>query len=190
MVWIAILVIVFVTVYFVNKAKKTQEDENLRLLKNLQKDQHQPSINYNKIPPQTLGTKSYVLTYDCAYDFEDYPFEIVGEAAYQKNIERYAVKNGDRSCFTELQATISREPNNSYDKNACRVDINGSTVGYFARNNALSWVNLLKKLGINDNEKVIVDAVIVGGGDKDYKYGVRLHIPTRIANSSKYIKEM
>lgn len=190
MAWIIILVIFFTTAYFVNKAKRKKEDENLRLIKNLQKDQRPINIKNSETATRTNGAKSYVLKYDCAYDVEDYPFEIVGEAAYKKNIERYAVKNGDRSCFTELQATISREPNNSYDKNACRVDINGSTVGYFARNNAISWVNLLKKLGINDNEKVIVDAVIVGGGDKDYKYGVRLHIPTRIANSSKYIKEM
>ena len=194
MVWIVILTIIFIAAYFINKnIKKSKEDENLILLKNLQRDQSNRGGSYKRLhnptPIQTLGNKKYTLDYDCAYDFEDYPFEIVGEASYQSNIERYAIKKGDRSCFTELKATINREPNNSYDKNACRVDINGSTVGYFPRNNASSWVNLLKKLGINDNAQVVVDAVIVGGGDKDYKYGVRLHIPTRVANAAKYIEE-
>ena len=134
--------------------------------------------------------KTYRIDYDCAYDFDTYPFEIVGEASYQSNISKFAVMRDGKGCFTETEAKIVREPNNSYDKNACRVDINGLVVGYFARNHAESWVNLLNRQNISDSSEVFVKAVIVGGGSKDYKFGVRLDIPSRIANAAKYIKEI
>jgi hypothetical protein len=41
-----------------------------------------------------------------------------------------------------------------------------------------------------DNSEVYVRAVIVGGGSKDHSFGVRLDIPSRVANSAKYIKEV
>ena len=134
--------------------------------------------------------KIYRIDYDCAYDFESYPFEIVGEASYQSNISKFAVMRDGKGCFTEMEARIVREPNNSYDKNACRVDINGLVVGYFARNHAESWVRLLDKLNISDSSEVYVKAVIVGGGNKEHKFGVRLDIPSRVANSAKYIKQI
>lgn len=134
--------------------------------------------------------KTYRIDYDCAYDFDTYPFEIVGEASYQSNISKFAVMRDGKGCFTETEAKIVREPNNSYDKNACRVDINGLVVGYFARNHAESWVNLLNRQNISDSSEVFVKAVIVGGGSKDYKFGVRLDIPSRISNAAKYIKEI
>ena len=70
------------------------------------------------------------------------------------------------------------------------MDIKGLTVGYFPRNNAESWVKLLGRLNMPDNSEVYVKAVIVGGGSKDYSFGVRLDIPSRVANSAKYIKEI
>lgn len=68
------------------------------------------------------------------------------------------------------------------------MDIKGLTVGYFPRNNAESWVKLLGRLNMPDNSEVYVKAVIVGGGSKDYSFGVRLDIPSRVANSAKYAK--
>lgn len=142
------------------------------------------------LEPFNNAKKAYQIEYDCAYDFENYPFEIVGEASYQSNISKFAELRDGKGCFTETEARIVREPNNSYDKNACRVDINGLVVGYFAKNHAESWVRLLERLNISDSSEVYVKAVIVGGGSKDYKLGVRLDIPSRIANSAKYIKEI
>lgn len=134
--------------------------------------------------------KTYRIDYDCAYDFDTYPFEIVGEASYQNNISRFAIMREGKGCFTEVEAIIYREPNNIYDKNACRVEINGLTVGYFARNHADSWVKLLERLDMPTNSEVYVNAVIVGGKDIEQKFGVRLDIPSRIANAAKYIKEI
>lgn len=140
----------------------------------------------NKLAPKRI----FRLDYDGAHDFDSYPFEIVGESHYQSNIERFAIKREGKGCFTEVEAKIIRELNNSHDKNACRVDIKGLTVGYFPRNNAESWVKLLGRLNMPDNSEVYVKAVIVGGGSKDYSFGVRLDIPSRVANSAKYIKEI
>lgn len=134
--------------------------------------------------------KTYLLEYDCAYDFDKYPFEIVGESHYQSNISRFAVKRDGKGCFTEVEARVVRDLNNSHDKNACKVDINGLTVGYFPRNNAESWVKLLNRLNMPENSEVHVRAVIIGGGIKDHSFGVKLDIPSRIANSAKYIKEI
>lgn len=201
---IAILILVITIFYLITKDNKPNEDDNLKYLKTLQRrpndildtDQTLSILDGNselkskifKMNKQALNNK-YILVYDCAYDFEEYPFEIVGEASYQSNIKRFADLQNGKSCFTEIKASITREPNNSFDKNACRVEIDGYTIGYFSRNDALSWVRLLKKLNISDDDHVQVDAVIVGGGSDEYKLGVRLNIPTRIANSYKYIEE-
>ncbi len=41
---------------------------------------------------------------------------------------------------------------------------------------------------MSDSCEVYVNAVIVGGGDKGHKFGVRLNMPSRVANSAKYLK--
>lgn len=147
------------------------------------------SVAFNPKAEISSGLKKYTVDYDGrAETGQQYPFDIVGEASYQKNIEKFAEFRGNRDCFTELTATITREPNNSHDKNACRVDINGLTVGYFARNHAESWVRLLNKLEIPENSIFYVDAVIVGGGE-DRFLGVRLNMPQRVASTAKYIIE-
>ncbi|PZT84914.1 MAG: hypothetical protein DI627_14380 [Acinetobacter sp.] len=182
------------------RAKEKKEANFLNTQQSRAKVKSTPSphvdlINLSKPKPRLpvvnsgVSAKSkYRLEYDGVYDFESYPFEIVGEASYQSNIERFAVKRDGKGSFTEVQARIIRDLNNSYDKNATKVDINGLTVGYFARNNAESWVKLLGRLNMSDNSEVFVNAVIVGGGSEDYKFGVRLDMPSRVANSAKYIK--
>ena len=190
MIWLLIiLVIVALVGYLVSKELKKSGDSEKYV-----PAPKTPGTTKGRLPNPTYETKpvqksqKYKLVYDGAYDFESYPFEIVGEASYQSNIERFAVKRDGKGSFTEVQARIIRDLNNSYDKNACRVDINGFVVGYLARNNAESWVKLLAKLNMPDNCVVCVGAVIVGGGSKDHKFGVRLDMPSRVANSAKYIQ--
>lgn len=173
------------------------EDENLKFLKTQQKRNEGGSTGRYLVIPDPFENhgkastkKTYRLDYDCAYDFDSYPFEIVGESHYQSNISQLAVKREGKGCFTEVEARVVREPNNSYDKNACKVDINGLTVGYFPSNNAESWVKLLSRLNMLDSSEVYVKAVIIGGGGKEYSFGVKLDIPSRVANSAKYIKEI
>lgn len=200
--WIILIIIaICIGAYLlVKRAGEPIEDENTKFLKTQQTSQSNehtgrylpnfPTKSSNK-NPLSLGIKKiYRIDYDCAYDFEHYPFEIVGEASYQSNISKFAVMRDGKGCFTETEAKIVREPNNSYDKNACRVDIDGLVVGYFARNHAESWVNLLNRQNISDSSEVFVKAVIVGGGSKNFKFGVRLDIPSRVANTAKYIKEI
>ena len=190
MIWILIILVVVALVgYLVSQElKKSGDSEKYVPAPKI------PGTTKGRLPTPTYETKpirkgeNYKLVYDGAYDFESYPFEIVGEASYQSNIERFAVRREDKGCFTEVEARIVRDINNSYDKNATRVDINGLTVGYFARNHAESWVKLLAKLNMPDASEVYVGAVIVGGGSKEHKFGVRLDMPSRVANSAKYIK--
>jgi len=172
------------------KAKRLTEgglekrSSHLNTSKEMKVELPDPFLKYS------VESKQYELEYDCAYDFEEYPFEIVGESSYQENIKKFAIQRENKGCFTKVIAKIIREPTNKYDKNACRVVINGLTVGYLPRNNAESWVRLLNKLNIHETAQINVNAVIVGGGSAEYSYGVRLNIPTRIANSAKYIKEL
>ncbi|WP_312056820.1 HIRAN domain-containing protein [Acinetobacter courvalinii] len=196
---ILIIIILFVVVVAISVSKELKKSggfenykkQRLQELNSQVANKSPPALPVNpNLDPFNSINRVYRIDYDCAYDFENYPFEIVGEASYQSNISKFAELRDGKGCFTETEARIVREPNNSYDKNACRVDINGLVVGYFAKNHAESWVRLLERLNISDSSEVYVKAVIVGGGSKDYKLGVRLDIPSRIANSAKYIKEI
>ncbi|MEX5367809.1 HIRAN domain-containing protein [Acinetobacter haemolyticus] len=196
---ILIIIIIFGIVVAISVQKELKKSGGHENYKKHRNEEHEPpklKMKTPKVPKQpTIQPfnnikKTYRIDYDCAYDFENYPFEIVGEASYQSNISKFAVLRDGKGCFTEIEARIVRDTNNSYDKNACRVDINGLVVGYFARNHAESWVRLLDKLNISDESEVYVRAVIVGGGNKDHKFGVRLDIPSRVANSAKYIKQI
>lgn len=205
MMWILLVFLIIVAVVGYSVWQVLRESGGYENYKKLRAEELKPKLENNRVvglsatkkvtPPKLpVGDRSisvkkmYRIEYDGAYDFESYPFEIVGEASYQSNIERFAVKLEDKGCFTEVGARIIRDINNSYDKNATRVDINGLTVGYFARNHAESWVKLLAKLNMPDNCEVYVGAVIVGGGSKEHKFGVRLDMPSRVANAAKYIK--
>jgi len=202
--WLILIIIVVIigVLFLVRKASVPVENKTQEFLKTQQTRSKEEMSDRSLPPPFPMGSnrkkeankivakKTYRLDYDCAYDFDSYPFEIVGESHYQSNISRFAVKRDGKGCFTEVDARIVRDINNSHDKNACRVDINGLTVGYFPRNNAESWVKLLGRLNMPNNSEVHVKAVIVGGGSKDHSFGVRLNIPSRVANSAKYIKEV
>jgi len=202
--WLVLIIIAVVIGIFILAMRVSQpaEDENLKFIKTQQNRSKDEVSGRSLPPPFPMGStrrkdanklapkRIFRLDYDGSHDFDNYPFEIVGESHYQSNIERFAIKREGKGCFTEVEAKIIRELNNSHDKNACRVDIKGLTVGYFPRNNAESWVKLLGRLNMPDNSEVYVKAVIVGGGSKDYSFGVRLDIPSRIANSAKYIKEV
>ncbi|MEQ0924045.1 hypothetical protein ABLT40_09625 [Acinetobacter schindleri] len=202
--WLVLIIIAVVIGIFIlaMRARQPAEDENLKFLKTQQNRSKDEVSSRSLPPPFPMGStrrkdankiapkRIFQLDYDGSHDFDNYPFEIVGESHYQSNIERFAIKREGEGCFTEVEAKIIREFNNSHDKNACRVDIKGLTVGYFPRNNAESWVKLLGRLNMPDNSEVYVKAVIVGGGSKDHSFGVRLDIPSRVANSAKYIKEV
>lgn len=145
----------------------------------------------SRLPPELPSRISYYIDYDGrAETGQQYPFNIVGEASYQGNIENFVIDRGNRSVFTEVEAVIQHEPTNIYDSNACRVMIQGLTVGYFAKNHAKSWLSLLERQNIPLMSNVKVRAVIVGGGAELGHYGVRLDMPERIASVAKYLNKI
>ena len=160
---IIVLLVIFIIVCVISARKELKKVGGYENYKKL----YHPDKVKNNAP----YSKQYTIEYDGrAETGQQYPFNIVGEASYQKNIAKLAVLRGDRDCFTEIKATIKREPTNIYDKNACRVDINGITVGYFARNHAESWINLLEKLNMPENSSVNVNAErVVGTAPNVYK---------------------
>lgn len=101
----------------------------------------------------------------------NYAFNIVGEQAYQDNLQKIAGKKEEDSKFVEVVAKVSSDPFNAYDKNAVKVEINGLLVGFLSREDAK---HLARKV-INKN----VPAVINGGWldeDSEGSYGVKLAI--------------
>jgi hypothetical protein len=75
-----------------------------------------------------------------------YSYDIVGEQSYQENIKRIAGEKQEVSKAFETRARVVSEPNNSFDKNALKVQINALTVGYIPKKDASSVSKQVKKL--------------------------------------------
>lgn len=101
----------------------------------------------------------------------DFAFEIVGESNYQPALRRIAGRGEVRH---ECVATVIMEDSNPHDDKAVRVDIDGETVGYFARQAARSY---RKQMAAHGRIEATCNAVIVGGG-KGRSLGVWLDLPT------------
>lgn len=67
--------------------------------------------------------------------------DVVGESNYFNNIKK--IVGGRDGEHTKI-ATLIREPNNKFDKNAVRIDIDGLTVGYIPRDEAVGYHRLLE----------------------------------------------
>ncbi len=76
-------------------------------------------------------------------------------------------------------AHIIPEPTNRHDVNAMRVDIDGMTVGYLSRKDAVTLRKRLREQGVDG--PVSASALIVGGWDRGRddvgSFGVRLDVP-------------
>ena len=74
-------------------------------------------------------------------------------------------------------ATLVPEPENPYDRNAVRVDIDGFTVGYLARPEAKAFRAALRGIGLG-TRATACEARVVGGWDRGEgdvgHFGVRL----------------
>jgi len=103
-----------------------------------------------------------------------YSYDIVGEQSYQENIKRIAGEKQEVSKAFETRARVVSEPNNSFDKNALKVQINGLTVGYIPKKDAASVSKQVKKID------TVVPALIVGGwkdSESEGNFGVKLALP-------------
>jgi hypothetical protein len=83
--------------------------------------------------------------------------QIVGENSYQKNIREivFYKEMVDRNDLdykvTNITATLILENDNKYDMgNAVRVDVDGLTVGYLAKEDARKYRKELNRIGLTD----------------------------------------
>lgn len=72
--------------------------------------------------------------------------EVVGEAYYQVALERVAGGRSPDSADLEVTATLLPEPDNPYDPNAIAVRIDGATVGYMSREDAIDYGPVVQRL--------------------------------------------
>jgi hypothetical protein len=106
----------------------------------------------------------------------EYDLEIVGESHYQSVLVKIAGPHTKAGRRVECAAVLYLQPDNPHDPNAVRVEIQGSTVGYIARELAPIMRQELGRLGIKNGDRVGADAVILGGRI-DESYGVWLDVP-------------
>lgn len=102
---------------------------------------------------------------------------MVGESHYQPALKAAArgrtVAEGDLDNAIPVVATLVPEPENKYDRNAVRVDVEGRTVGYLPREIAGDFQPVLRRL--HAAGKVgSCHARIMGGGRRNY--GIHLHL--------------
>jgi hypothetical protein len=101
--------------------------------------------------------------------------EVVGESHYQANLSKLTGGKTRDGANELMTATLVLEDENPYDRNAVRVDIDGLTVGYLARDTAREW----RRQGRSD--QFTCPALIRGGWDRGHgdegSFGVRLELP-------------
>lgn len=114
-----------------------------------------------------------------------YSTEIVGEQSYQKAIREVAMykelvdKDDMEDKMPGLEAALILENENKYDPgNAVRVEIEGKTVGYLAKEDAQKYRQALARLGV-PNEIGTCKATAFGKREslgKVMNYGIWLSI--------------
>jgi hypothetical protein len=88
--------------------------------------------------------------------------EVVGESNYQAQLTRIVGNPNDDGVDVPCLALLVPEPTNPYDRNAVRVDIDGGTVGYLARQDAVLFKQRLDSHGLSD-ATTSAPAVVLGG---------------------------
>ena len=96
---------------------------------------------------------------------------VAGESHYQEALRSIA---GTGDVRHEAEAHLIPEPENEYDPNAVRVEIDGLKVGYLPRDLAPAWGPRLAELA-SRRRVGGCDATIVGGADT--ALGVFLRLP-------------
>jgi hypothetical protein len=79
---------------------------------------------------KSIGSQGAVASYDT---------EVVGESNYQRNLKRICGGKTRDGVEAFKTATLILEPENPHDENAVRIDIDGMTVGYLSRQEAIRW---------------------------------------------------
>lgn len=107
---------------------------------------------------------------------DDCDFNIVGESHYQTALRRLR-NSRHMATDNDFVAYIVTEPDNSHDKNACAVYIDGLKVGYLPRSAAVEFVRRRAAEGIAGACRFKVKAMLSGGWGGRSVIGVRLNLP-------------
>ncbi len=98
--------------------------------------------------------------------------EVVGESNYQNALENICNGKSEEGADEVVPAQLIPEDTNPYDKNAVRVEIKGSIVGYLSRPDAVAYRSLCAAKTSECNAR-IRGGWVRGGGDCG-DFGVRL----------------
>jgi hypothetical protein len=125
----------------------------------------------NPIPPP-------LPDYPCIKGDGLFTYHIFGASLYQQQLERIAGGRREVAVYFRVNAVLSSEPENPYDKNAIQILVNGEKVGYVRREDNVSLRAQLNAVGITGD--VQCRAEIAGGwnrGGRDLgDFGLRLDI--------------
>ena len=66
----------------------------------------------------------------------EYLYNIVGEQSYQQNLKTIAGAKQAESKYFQTSAKVISEPDNKFDRNAIKVEIDGLLVGYISKQEA------------------------------------------------------
>lgn len=103
----------------------------------------------------------------------------VGESNYQATLEQIVGGKRERGADDSVQAFLVREPKNRHDPNAVKVLVNGETVGYLCREDAIAYQPALRRI---ERERAVAmcEARIVGGwrgpGGDEGHFGIWLDL--------------
>ncbi len=100
---------------------------------------------------------------------------VAGESHYQDALRSIA---GPGEVRHDTEAHLIPEPENDYDPNAVRVEIDGHKVGYLPRDLAPAWGPRLAELATRKRVGAC-EATIVGGADTALGVFLRLPDPAR-----------
>lgn len=104
---------------------------------------------------------------------------VVGESNYQGALERICGGRSENGADKEVIAHLVYEPDNPYDDQAVRVDVDGMTVGYLARDTA-RWFRVQLAEAAPGVSVAQANGVIRGGwlrGDDQGSFGIWLDVP-------------
>lgn len=118
----------------------------------------EPKARAERSSPPKESRKRIVEIEDLPYE----QYEIVGEASYQAALEQFAGPKTEQGADVQCEVLLVCESGNRHDRLAVRVDLNGVTVGYLARDDARAFRQMLAEEGERGAD-VRAPAVITGG---------------------------
>ncbi len=116
--------------------------------------------------------------YPCIKGDGLFTYHVFGASHYQQQLERITGGRREAAVYFRVNAVLSSEPDNPYDKNAIQILVNGEKVGYVRREDNVSLRAQLNAVGITGDVQCraeIAGGWNRGGGDIG-DFGLRLDV--------------